>query len=257
MARRSRLSTRSTFLLNITVTPAASLYAASSRRFAFTRSAPSKNQSPGRRTSRSAVKNRAARPRRSCRWCCPGTRPAAARPRACGQKRTCSLKSPTTALIVEPRIVAPQRRGRVGDRRQADVERHEPAQAARVAERVQQQARLLRASRAELDQRRRLGRARDVARARAQDLALAPGQVVLGLAGDRLEQLRAALVVEPLRRQLLRCRGQTAARLGPQQRDAIGLGEQDLGVQARGPASRPAGPTCRRVPGRLRGPPRQ
>ena len=39
-----------------------------------------------------------------------------------------------------------------------------------------------------------------------EDLGLAAGRVVLGEPGDLVEQLRAALVVEPLRRQVLRRR---------------------------------------------------
>jgi hypothetical protein len=42
----------------------------------------------------------------------------------------------------------------------------------------------------------------------AEDDALAPGEVVLGQAGDLLEERRAALVVEPLGGKLLGCRGQ-------------------------------------------------
>src|SRR5205814_139890 len=70
-------------------------------------------------------------------------------------------------------------------------------------------------------------------RMRAQDLALAAREVVLGLARDRLEQRRAALVVKPFGRQLLRRRRQPAPRLGAQQRDTVSLGQQDVDVDVR------------------------
>ena len=46
-----------------------------------------------------------------------------------------------------------------------------------------------------------------------EDLALGAGRVVLGQLGDLLEELRTALVVEVLRRQLLRLGGQPGAYL--------------------------------------------
>ena len=58
----------------------------------------------------------------------------------------------------------------------------------------------------------------DLAGARGQDLALGPGRVVLRQAGDLVEQLAAALVVEVLGRQGLRGRGQAGAHIGAQRR---------------------------------------
>ena len=56
----------------------------------------------------------------------------------------------------------------------------------------------------------------------AQDLALGAGRVVLGQRGDLLEQLAAAGVVEPLRRQRLRARGQAGPGVGAQRGLASG-----------------------------------
>ncbi len=102
-------------------------------------------------------------------------------------------------------------RGFVGDLL-GDVDRDVGAQAAGGAHRVEQVARLRGRAGAELDQGAgSAGGGEDLARAVAQDLALAAGRVVLGQLGDLLEQLRAALVVEVLRRELLGRGGQPLA----------------------------------------------
>ncbi len=93
-------------------------------------------------------------------------------------------------------------------------------EAAGVAHRAQQVAGLGGRAGAELDQRpRRAGGGDDLGRALGEDLALGARRVVLGQLGDLLEELRAALVVEVLRRQLLRRGGEAGAdvvrHLGP------------------------------------------
>ncbi len=93
-----------------------------------------------------------------------------------------------------------------------DVEGHEALQVARLDHRVEQEPGLLGRSRAGLDERVRGGQPRDVARVLGEDDALSPGEVVLGQLRDLLEEHRAALVVEPLRRQLLRRRREALAR---------------------------------------------
>src|SRR6266704_5704686 len=58
-------------------------------------------------------------------------------------------------------------------------------------------ARLARAARAQLDERRRAGRAPDLARVLGEQRRLGARLVVLGLLADALEDLAAAIVVEP------------------------------------------------------------
>ena len=123
---------------------------------------------------------------------------------------------PVAAVVRQQREVALEvadhgvhRRARIGGRDRlaggaqrggAAVERNEASQLAGIAQRVEQQARLGRRARAELDERVGAAGGRDLARPLLEDLALAAGGVVLRQAGDLVEELRAALVVEPLRR---------------------------------------------------------
>src|SRR5262249_19528339 len=89
------------------------------------------------------------------------------------------------------------------------------------------------------DQRpRRAGGGDDVGGAVGEDRALGPGRVVLLELGDPLEQLRAALVVEPLRRQLLRPGGEAGADVARHLRGGVGV-EMGVARDARAaPASR-------------------
>src|SRR5262249_11592000 len=100
---------------------------------------------------------------------------------------------------------------RVVQRLLAHVERHEASKRSRGAQRVEQDPRLLRCSRAELDERLGLCDARDLRRPVDQDPPLAPSRVVLVEPGDLIEQLRAPIVVEPLRRYVLGARGEPRA----------------------------------------------
>ena len=105
-----------------------------------------------------------------------------------------------------------------------DVDRHVGLQAAGVAHRVQQVAGLGRRAGAELDQGAGLsGRGEDLGRALAEDLPLGPGRVVLRQLGDLLEQLRAALVVEVFRRQLLRVGAEAGADVARHRRRRVGV----------------------------------
>ena len=71
------------------------------------------------------------------------------------------------------------------------------------------------------------GRGDDLGGALGEDRALGPGRVVLGQLGDLLEELRAALVVEVLRRQLLRLGGEAGADVARHRRGSVGV-EMDL-----------------------------
>ena len=99
------------------------------------------------------------------------------------------MKSPTTGCTSTPGYSRLDRGGRVAQRLLAHVERHEARERARVAHRVEQDPRLLRRSRAELDERVGAGDARDLRRPRLEDRPLAASRVVLGQARDLVEQL--------------------------------------------------------------------
>ena len=83
------------------------------------------------------------------------------------------------------------------------VERDVAAQGARLLHRVEEDPRLDRRTRSELDELAGAGERDDLVGAFAQDLELGAGRVVLGELGDLLEQLRAAGIVEVLGRQFL------------------------------------------------------
>ena len=100
----------------------------------------------------------------------------------------------------------------------AHVEGDELAEAVGRDEGVEQEARLLGRAGAELDERLGAAERGDLVGVRLEDRALRPCEVVLGQARDLVEELGAALVVEPLRRQLLRRGGETAARVGAKRR---------------------------------------
>ncbi len=76
-------------------------------------------------------------------------------------------------LHVDARILLLDRGGRVVQRALADVERNEPPERARVAHPVEEDTRLLRRSRAELDERVGVGAPRDLVGPRLEDRALA------------------------------------------------------------------------------------
>src|SRR6478736_5761798 len=101
-------------------------------------------------------------------------------------------------------------------------------QATCLAHRVEQVTGLGRRAGAQLDKRAwRASCGDDLAGSLGEDLALGAGRVVLLKLGDLLEELRAALVVEVLRRQLLRLRRETVADVARHLRRGVGV-EVDL-----------------------------
>ncbi len=128
----------------------------------------------------------------------------------------------------EARVLPDQRLGSLVGDLLGDVDRDVGLQAAGIAHRAEQVAGLCRRAGAELDQRLRpAGGGNDLAAALGEDRALGPGRVVLGQLGDLLEQLRAALVVEVLRRQLLGLGRESGANIASHRRGGVGS-EVDL-----------------------------
>ena len=112
------------------------------------------------------------------------------------------------AVHLDARVLLLDRRRALAQRLLAHVEGHEAPQRPVRRQRVEQHARLVGGAGAELDERVRVRQLADLVGVLAQQVALALGRVVLGQARDRVEELRAALVVEPLRREVLGRRGQ-------------------------------------------------
>ena len=104
-------------------------------------------------------------------------------------------------LHLQALIAAGQHLCRIDECCLAHVEGHEALQLAGGPERVEQRAGLVARARAELDDRRGPRPPGDLARASSEDGAFGFGRVVLDQAGDLVEQLRPAVVVEPHRRQ--------------------------------------------------------
>src|SRR5205823_13361483 len=113
--------------------------------------------------------------------------------RELAQEREGALVRGRDAAHLEPRELRGERRARLPEDPEADVDRH----VAPARPRAQQVARLERAARAELDDRRRGGRATDLGRVLGEQRRLGARLVVLGLLADALEDLAAAVVVEP------------------------------------------------------------
>src|SRR5262249_31115366 len=115
-------------------------------------------------------------------------------------------------------------------------------------QRVEQQTRLLRRARSELDECGRVRTRCDLIGARLEDGAFTASGVVLGQSGDGVEQLRAAIVVEPLWRELLGVGTESGRSFGAQcSRELVGTevhvdlehgGPQELRSKSRSRASR-------------------
>lgn len=119
------------------------------------------------------------------------------------------------------------------DHRLGDVHRHVALEGARAGHRVEQRARLRGRPRAELHQLPRAGELDDRRRVAVEDRPLAPRRVVLGLLGDSVEELGPAVVVEVLRRQLLRRALEAGADVGGHRVERALLQEGvDLDVRA-------------------------
>ena len=127
-----------------------------------------------------------------------------------------TLEVADDGVNVDAGVLAFDRAGRVTQGRLAHVERDEAPKGSVRRERVEQQPRLLRRARAQLDERVG-GRARcDVSGVPAEDRALGTGRVVLREPRDLVEEAATLLVVEPLRREDLRARREAGAGVGPQ-----------------------------------------
>ena len=119
----------------------------------------------------------------------------------------------------EPMHLDPVLRGnRLGGRARdllGDVHGGVGTEATGLGHRVEQDARLCRRARPQLDQGRRTARRRaDVGGVVLQDRPLATGRVVLGQRRDLLEELRSPLVVEVARRELLEGLREARAHVG-------------------------------------------
>ena len=123
-----------------------------------------------------------------------------------GRWPRCSVKSPTSASTCRSGYLPASCSGRGPEGLLGHVDRDEPGEVSSGRECVEEDAGLVAGAAAQLDQRRGAGGGDDVVGVPAQDRALPLGGVVLREPGDLVEQLRADVVVEPLRRQ--------AARLG-------------------------------------------
>ncbi len=119
----------------------------------------------------------------------------------------------------------------------ADVERREQGQRAGGVERVEEQRRLLRGARAELDE-CRAPVSSAISGAPAQDRPLGAGRVVLGQARDLVEQARSQLVVQPLGRELLRLLAQAPERLVEERGATVVRPEEHLDADPRGGGGR-------------------
>ena len=167
----------------------------------FTRSTPSRKQSPGRSAARTSRRN-AARG--------SGSRLPIVEPRNAIMRRPEPVSRSSGHVLLEvaddachgePGIFGGEQRAGLRQRRLIDVEADVPAQRSGGAQRVEQQPGLLRRAGAELDERLGLGQLGDLRRLCGEDRAFGAGGVVLGEPGDLVEELAAALVVKPLGRQ--------------------------------------------------------
>ena len=225
----SRLITCRTLRLNSAVTPRESLYAASSRAGSLTRSVPSSNASPApsspwrAREKACALLAREVADRRAEE----GEEP----PPPFGKPHEMTLEVADDAVHLDPRILVRDRCCRLPQRLLGDVEGHEASEVAGLDHRVEQEPGLLGRARAWLDERVRLRQRRDVVGTLGENDPLAAREVVLGQPRDLVEERGAALVVEPLRRQLLRRRREAPADVLSQGLEAILRREVDVDLQ--------------------------
>ena len=129
---------------------------------------------------------------------------------------------------VEARVAARDRVRGVAEEALAHVEGHEAGEPVRVGEGVEQGEGLLRRARTELHQRVGVRALDDGGRPLREDLPLAARRVVLGQPGDLVEQLAAAVVVEPLRRQPLLLGGEAPAHIGAERLGQVVGSEVDV-----------------------------
>ena len=142
---------------------------------------PSSSRSPGRSTPRSVVRN-AARSR-GRRLPIGAAEESDHAPGPAGQPVEVPGEVADHAVQREARVVRGERVHRLPQRRGAHVLRHVGGQAARPAERVEQQPGLRRRARAQLDERVGPGERGDLVDRALQQRALGAGRVVLRAAG--------------------------------------------------------------------------
>ena len=202
----------------------------------LTRSVPSRSRSVGRHAGRDPAQEAAAAAGREVadRAAQEGDRARALRARDPVQV---ALEVPDHAVHVEARVLLDQVLGGLAHDRLGHVEGQVAAQRARLGHRVEEHAGLRGVAGAELEQLLGLPRRDDVGRVGLEDRPLGARRVVLGELADLVEQLRAARVVEVLRRQLLERLGQPVEHVVGE-RALVALGEPrvdpDLAVDAGG-----------------------
>src|SRR5687767_10053798 len=155
------------------------------------------------------------------------------------------------AVHLDPGVLLGDRRRRLPKSLLGHVERHEPPQVAGLDHRVEQQARLLGRAGAGLYERVRRRQRRDVVGPLGEDDPLAAREVVLGQPRDLLEEHGAALVVEPLRRQLLRRRREAPDDVFTQGLEAVLGREIDVDLQRRRDGAVAHALTAQRKPAKI------
>ena len=228
-APRSRLSTRSTFLSNSAVTPRSSSYAATRRAGSLTRSVPSRKASPSPIVRRTSERNRAR---------ASGSRLPIVEPRKAislrgcrGSSARCFSKSPTTGSTSREgnrsATAALASFSTAGSTSKGTKRRSVAASvSAPISSWVFSEVPLPSSTRVSAAQARAISH--DVP---VEDRALGPGRVVLLQPGDLVEELAAPGVVEVLRRQGLRLRGQPGTHVVGHLRGQRARVEVDLRVQ--------------------------
>ena len=128
-------------------------------------------------------------------------------------------------------VLRGERREGVAQGGLADVEADVLLERAGRLHGVEEDAGLVARAGAQLDERGGAAGLGDDHAVGGEDLALGAGGVVLGQAGDLVEQRRATVVVEPLGRQRLGRRGEPGERVGPH--GLLGLAGREVDIDAR------------------------
>ena len=181
---------------NSAVTPPGSSYAARIRSGDFTRSTPSSSMSPGASAAARSARNCERTAGAGCRSCSPGTRPSASRRRGASpdgarsrRRRRAPGSRDTRRRSPPPPSAASPRRRRTGRTARASRPRDIAESRRRVFALVPEPSSISVSAPAAVAM---------SAGVRIEDRPLAARQVVLGQAGDGVEERRPALVVVPL-----------------------------------------------------------
>ena len=165
-----------------------------------------------------------------------------------------ALEVADDAVHAQARELVDQLVGAREHHRLGHVERDVAAQGARLGHRAQQQPRLGRRARAQLDELGGAGGLDDLRAALLEDRALGARRVVLGQLADAVEELGAARVVEVLGRQLLERPGQAVEHVVGQRALVLGadegLHDDRVGGQQRGHLLS-SGSVARRTPAKI------